>query len=424
MYKKIKLSNNLTVLLIPSKESYSVDVSIYVKAGSRYENEKNNGIAHFLEHMAFKGTKTYPTQFETVKVIEGMGASYNASTGNEIIKYYITAESSNVKLIISMLYEMLFEPKLNPADIEKEKGVIIEEINMYNDIPEDKVQLLGDKITWENHPLGRNIAGTKENVSSFVRDDFISYKEGLFSASNIVIGVSGKFDEAQIVNLLENTFGKITDFPVRNFEPAVNAQKEIGLALETKKTEQSHVCINFKTFGRDDERKYILKLASFILGGGMSSRLFQKIRTEKGLAYSIYSSSHFFIDTGVFQICAGVANDKVCETISEIGFEIRNFLENVTQEEVSREKNHYKGVLALLLENHKSLNSFLCEQELLSDKVFVYEDVVKKIDEISLLDVVSVAREILKSTNANIALVGPADEVDFKNYVDKFTIVI
>lgn len=415
MFKKLTLKNNLRVLLIPLKDSKSVSFSFYVRAGSRFENEKNSGIAHFLEHMAFKGTKKYPTQFDLSKFVEGLGADWDAGTGNEYIQYYLRAEASQIKVLTDILNEMLFHSLYKESDIEKEKGVIIEEINMYHDIPEQRVAILVDELMWPNHPLGRNIAGTKENVSSFKHKDFIDYRNGLFAASNMVIGVSGKFDEDEVLALLEKAYSVVPDFKVHDYEKVNDNQNKPRVVVEHRKSEQVNLCLNFKTFGRNDPQKFTLTLLSMILGGGFSSRLFQKIRTELGLAYYIGSFAQYFMDTGVFQISAGVNTKSTIHAIQKILEELENFTKTLDASEIERVKSHYKGVLALRLEDHGRLNRFISEQELLSQKVFNYEGVIKEIESVTKDDIRKVATDIFTNAKLNLAIVGDVPEQAVKD---------
>ena len=411
MYKKITLKNNIRILLVPSKDSKSVNLSIYVKAGSRYENEKNNGIAHFLEHMAFKGSEAFKSQFELSKFVEGFGGDWNAGTGNEHIEYYIRAESSHLKDIVYVLDQMLFHPLYLPQEIEKEKGVIIEEINMNNDMPEYKVGILLEKVMWPNHPLGRFICGTKETVSSFSRDDFTSYQDDFYKSSNMVIGLSGKFDEEQALGLLKEAFLKVSDGKLRSYEPLSGVQKEPKLIVESRETEQSHLCFGFRGYPKDDKKRITLKLVSMILGGGISSRLFQKIRTELGLAYYIKASSRSLMDTGAFFIAAGVNNEKFLQAIDATIKEVNKIKsEGVEKEELRRSKEHLKGLLALKFESHHDMNSFLTEQELLSKKVLSYEAYVKEIEKVNLSDISEVVSEVFVSDGLNLAVVGRVKE--------------
>jgi predicted Zn-dependent peptidase len=381
MYKKETLKNGLRIILTPVAEAKSAVVSFYFKAGARFESKENNGVAHFLEHMAFKGTEKYPTSMELAKVVEGFGGSWNASTSDEVIEYFIRAEPSNITTVFDILHQMLFKPLFNSKEIEKEKGVIIEEIRMYEDHPQAKVHQMNESILWPNHPLGRNIAGTAESVNSFTRDHFIAHSKKFFVPSNLVIGISGKFDEKEVLELCNKYFSELEDSKVGEPELFVDKQGGPQTIGENKKLEQTNLSISFRGYKRSDPKRYILYLVSMLLGGGMSSRLFQRIREEMGLAYSIYSITSSFFDAGSFYINAGVSNAQYKEAIKAITAEILTLVSNgVEDEELQRNKNHFKGAFALDLEDHERFNEFICTQELLSDKVLTYEDVVAKIE--------------------------------------------
>ncbi|MBI4091428.1 insulinase family protein [candidate division WWE3 bacterium] len=407
MHKKIVLANNLRVILVPLQESRSVTFSFYVKAGSRFEKTKFNGIAHFLEHLAFQGTEKYPSALELAKVVEGMGGSWNAETDNENINYYIRAEHSHFAKLVELMHQMIYKPLLKEEVITKEKGVIIEEINLYNDMPSHRVGNLVDSLTWPDHPLGRDVAGTKETVSSFSSSDFVEYKNAYFQPSNAVVGLSGKFDEVQARAEIEKHFGDQKDKKTPGFEKVNDRQVVPRYQVENKPTEQTHLCLNFKTFSTFDERKYALIVLSMMLGGGVSSRLFDRIRTVLGLAYYIGAAPSFHLDSGVLQISAGVNNLSCVKALEEIFKVLKDIkTKGSTKDEVERAKEHFKGVLAIQLEDHQKQNKYLSKQELLTDKILTYDEVVKKIDALKVKDIVTVAEEVFVNNGLNLAIVG------------------
>ncbi len=412
MYKKIKLNNGIRAFLIPSETSKSICVSVYVKAGARFENEKNNGIAHFLEHMIFKGTKDFPRQIDLAKYVEELGADWDAYTDTELIKFYIRAEASNIKALFYILNQMLQHSLFEDRQIENEKGVIIEEINMHNDNPEQKVYLLADAITWPNHPLGRNLGGTKENVQAFKREGLIDYMNKYFVSGNIVVGVSGKFEEAEVTKLLNDNFGSFKANSSDEYEKAPEEQKNTNLVVDEKKNDQVQLCMNFRGVSANDERRYSLTLLSVILGGGISSRLFQKIRTELNLAYYIVAHPSYYMDAGMFQISAGLNKLKTVEAVREILKILSETKKGslIVEEELERAKNHLIGVLALSLEEHHKMNGFLCNQELLLGKVTEYEEMIKKVKRVTISEIVAMAKLIFTNENLNIALVGDVNQ--------------
>lgn len=410
MYKKIKLPNGLRLILIPVDGSRSVTVSAYVKAGSRNESKQNNGIAHFLEHMAFKGTDKYPTFLDVSKLVEGVGGVMNASTSHEVIEYYLRAEPSNLAIIFDVLNELILRSKFDEAEIQKEKGIILEEIKMYDDMPQARVARLNSQILWPDHPLGWDIAGTRENVSSFSRQNFTDYYSKYFKASNMLIGVSGKFDEQKVVDLVSKYFSLVQDKKTEEPQLFIDSQKEPNFISEKKDLEQTNLVLSFRGYKRSDPKRYTLKILAMILGGGFSSRLFQHIRENLGLAYSIYAGSQSFSDAGCFVISAGVSNQTYSTAISEIVKELKVVVKDgVGETELNQHKNHYKGILALSLEDHEHLNSFVSEQELLTGEILSYEDIIANIEAVTTNDILNVAKEVFVESKLNLAVIGKID---------------
>lgn len=415
MYKKLTLSNNLRVILTPVKDAYSASASIFVKAGSRFENAKNNGIAHFLEHMAFQGSEKYPTSLEFSKQIESLGGYMNAYTSSELISYYMRASSTHTLELLDLLDQLLFHALYTDKAIEKEKGVVTEELNMYNDVPEQLVSILVDGLVWPNHPLGRNPVGTKETIKSFTRADFIDYQTSLYAPGSMIIGISGNFDEGAVAKELEAKFGMLKDKSVSTFEPFAQTQEAPRYAIEPKKSEQTHICMNFPGVSRKDARRQQMHMLGMILGGGFSSRLFETIRNQLGLAYYVDASTHELMDTGVFQIRAGLNNENAVKGVGEIAKQIRLLQdEGVAADELNRQKEHMKGLLALSLEDHQKQNHFIVKQELLDNEVMGYEEVVAQIEAVTSGQVQDLANEFLTNTRLNLAVVGNVEEAKIK----------
>ena len=406
MFKKTTLKNGLRVVLAPIPSSKSATVSFYVKAGSRHETLENHGIAHFLEHMAFKGSEKYKTSLEIAEIVEGFGGAMNAATGQEYIEYYIRAESSNLPTVIDMLNQLVFHPTLPIEEIEKEKGVIVEEINMYEDLPNYKVADLHDELLWPKHALGRNIAGTKHSVKSFTQDTFLAYHSSFFTLPNIVVCISGHFDEPEVLSLLEDTitFTK-TDQP-KALEPVGEGRGE-HLKVHHKKSEQTHLRLGFRSISRSDPRRYAQTLLSMVMGSGFSSKLFKKIREELGLAYYIYSDTQLFADTGSFVISAGLNNEKVLQGVKGIMDVVTDVLTNgIEERDFERAKRHIKGLMAISLEDQERLNDYYGKQELLLEEISTYEDFVSKIDAVTVGESVELARFLFTQDNLYTAAVG------------------
>ncbi len=410
MYQKIKLKNGLVLLSSLMKESKAVTVLIDVKAGSRFENEKENGIAHFLEHMLFKGSKSHPTPFEIKKEIDGIGGILNGFTGEEETGFWAKVPSGKEEKALKLLLDMVFNPLLREKDIQVEKGVVIEEINMEEDHPTEKVIDLFKSLIFKNTSLGRKILGTKECVLSFKRKDLLSYLKRFYVPNNMVIGIAGNFDQEKIINLVKKLVEKKKRGKLPPFSKVKIYQKKPQCLLEFKETDQTHLILGVRTFKRDHFWRYPLNLLSVILGGNMSSRLFVKLRDELGLAYYIKSETEGFLDTGVFSISAGVDNKRAELAISTILKELKEIKRTIKKEELKRAKEYLIGRLKLFLENTSSVASFLAEQELLEKRIKTFQEIVDQIKKVQIKDLLKVANKIFSLKNLNLAIIGPFKE--------------
>ncbi|OGD86239.1 hypothetical protein A2Z23_00560, partial [Candidatus Curtissbacteria bacterium RBG_16_39_7] len=296
-YKKEVLSNGLRLLTIPMEGVNSVTVTIFVGAGSRYEERKTIGLAHFCEHMFFKGTKKRPRAFDISSQIDGIGGEFNAGTSKDYTVFYVKADAKHLDLALDVLSDMISNSLFDPQEIEREKGVIIEEINMHDDTPRERVDDVLDGLLFGDHPLGWYIGGLKDTVITFKRDDFLDYLNSLYSASNIVCTIAGKFDEAKIGKKATKILGKLKNFKPKKFDKVGRLKGKERVKLIYKKTEQAHISLGLRAYSLFDPKRYALDVLNTILGRGMSSRLFINVRERLGLAYYIASSSTSYQDT-------------------------------------------------------------------------------------------------------------------------------
>jgi len=415
------LSNNLRVIMADTGGAESATVLLLVKAGSRYETIENNGIAHFFEHMAFKGSAKYPDSFTISSTVEGMGGVFNAFTGKDHTGYWIKGTVDKVGLILDVLSDMITTAKLEPVEIEKEKGVIVEEINMYEDMPQHKVSNVYDTLLYPSHPLGMDIAGSHQTVRSFNRGHFVDYIERLYHPDNAVLIIAGGIHKkmVNIQNAVQATFGKwdghqdaLKKYTYNQYSPiqAVNR-----LAVFTKKTEQAHFILGYVTdYGFTDKRKYPLNIMSAILGGGMSSRLFSEIREKRGLCYYVHTSRDLYAETGSMATSAGVRCDIA--TVNEAIKLIRNEHESIANGgsdkdklvvEVNRVKEMIKGRFLLSLEDSQSVAGFYGTKLLLEQEVMTPSDVIKHIDAVTVEQVIAEAQKIINNDALRIAVIGP-----------------
>lgn len=334
-----KLPNGLRYMFVQRPEMTSVTTMILVKTGSEYESKEQNGLSHFLEHMCFKGTKKRPTSMDIAKEFEILGASNNAFTGHEYTGYYAKGVAESACTFLEMCGDIFLNSTFPESEIEKEKGVVIEEINMYEDRPQAKVGNLIAELMYGDQPVGRDIAGTKKTVSSFTRKDIVDYHKNKYTPENTLVVVAGNFDIKKIEKQVKETFGVMKEkkAPIKS-KTKIN-QKTPAVKIHHKKSEQTHIVLSFHAYNRFDPKRKTANIMAHILGGGMASRLFDLLREKLGVCYYVHASSSAASDHGSFSIRAGLANEKLVQTLTEIVKELKKIkLELVSHEELDRVK--------------------------------------------------------------------------------------
>ncbi len=405
-----QLANNLNTIVVDTQAFPSVTALLLVGAGSRYEHAKNNGIAHFFEHMAFKGSKKYPNAFTLASIVEGLGGAFNAFTSQDHTGYYIKAPSEHFERITDVISDMVQRPLLSPEEIEREKGVIVEEINMYEDMPQRKVFELFEGLMYQGNPLGFDIAGSKETVMSFDRKTFTDYIGEFYYPSNAVFVAAGGFAGIEAQKIIDQKFAGWYDAKAGSYLPVVENQNAPQTLFRSKKTEQAHLCIGFRAFSYQDPRRYALQVLSAILGKGMASRLFMEVRERRGLAYHISTYTDFYSDTGMFVTHAGIRADEkqVVESIKVILEEHSKILNGgISDEEISRVKELIKGGLILSLEDSFNVASFYGKRLLMQKEIISPEDLISKIEAVTKEEVVAVAKEVFVNSGLNMSLIAP-----------------
>ena len=412
------LKNGLQVVTVDTASFPTVTTQLLVGAGSRYEDQKNNGIAHFFEHMAFKGSKKYPSSFIISSTIEGEGGVFNAFTAKDHTGYWIKALSEDFAVVIDVLSDMVLHPLLEEHEIEREKGVIVEEINMYEDNPARKVSEVLDMILYPDNPLGYDIAGTKETVNSFNRQTFTDYIKLHYHPQNAVLVIAGGVKHIKgLDELLEEKFGAWKPGKKNTYEKVTEQQNGPRISIRHKKTEQAHFCLAYRTFSQYDKRRYVLSVLATILGGGMSSRLFMEVREKRGLCYYISTGRELYEDVGNIVTQAGVTNDldKVKEAIRVIIAEHKKIAKGeLMNEELHKAKELLKGRLLLSLEDSSNIASFYGNRLLLEGEIISPEKIIEHLEKVTLGDVIDLANEIFTDKTLNIALIGPFQQEDFK----------
>lgn len=413
-YTKKILPNGLTIIEVPSHDAESVVVDFFVKTGSRSETAKENGISHFLEHFLFKGTKKYPSALAISSLIDSIGGEMNANTGKEHTQFYIKAASHHLPLIFEVLTDMVQNPLLDFAELEKEKGVIVEEINMYKDTPMMEIENVLERTMWPKDALGRDIAGTKETVTKFTTKMFSEYINRHYQAPNMILGISGKYVQKDFNRLVEKYW---TKFPKKKFYGWVKAKdKQLSsrIKVEFKQTEQAHLSIGFKGFAYGDKRNAAQSVLSAVLGGGMSSRLFTEVREKRGLCYYVRAMGSNYQDTGVFNIGAGVQIDKIQEAIKVIFDELKKIKSRqVEQKEMQKAKEFLKGKTILALEDNQARLDWFLEAAAFKPKIQTPSEVFTKIDSVTVSAVQKTAQDLFENKNLTLAVIGPYRESKF-----------
>ncbi|MGB3903435.1 MAG: pitrilysin family protein [Anaerolineae bacterium] len=424
MYQETVLDDGLRVLTSSMPHTRSVSVGFFIGVGSRFEAKEENGITHFIEHMLFKGTTKRPTARDVAIAIEGIGGVFNASTGRELTTYWAKVAREHFSIALDVLADMLVNSKLDEKELGKERGVIIEEINMTLDRPSDWVHLLATGLIWPDHPLGRDQAGTKESVTGLTRTMIQDYVQRHYQPANAVLAIAGNIDHEAA---LKEATAQLTGWnrrPGTSYVPMDQEQKVARVKVEHKPTQQAHLALVLPGISRFDDDKYNLSLLNTILGQGMSSRLFLEVREKRGLAYSVYSYASPLLDTGLVGIYAGVDAQQIEKALQAILEELdKAKQEPVSEEELQKAKEFTKGRLLLQMEDSFSVASWIGRQEILEDRVLSVDEVLEEIDAVSTGAVQRVAQRLFQEKKLNLAVVGPyetAQEAQFKALLESW----
>jgi predicted Zn-dependent peptidase len=413
------LNNGLTAIIYDTKSFPTLTTMLLVGSGSRYEDSKNNGIAHFFEHMVFKGSKKYPDSHAISSTIDGLGGVFNAFTSKDHTGYWIKAPNNHFETVIDVLSDMVLNPLLLKEEIERERGVITEEINMYEDTPSRKVEEILENILYPDNPLGFDIIGTKETVSRINKKMFDDYIGRLYIPNNSVFVIAGGLDNSHnYLEKIEQKFGHWTKSKKPTFPIVTKNQSSPNVKIKHKKTEQAHFCLAYRGYSSFDKRKYALTLLAAILGGGMSSRLFSEVRERRGLCYYISSQRESYYDCGSIVTQAGVVNnkEKIEEAVKVILEEQGKIVNgDISDEEIERAKEMIKGRILLSLESSNSIASYYGVKKILEGVVLEPKSLINKLEAVTKLEIIEVAREVFKKDKASFALIGPFQQGDFSD---------
>lgn len=405
MFKKVLLKNGLRLVFENIPYVRSVSVGIWVGTGSRNETPENNGISHFIEHMLFKGTSKHSAK-DIAERIDAIGGQINAFTGKECTCYYTKTLDSHLNIAIDVLADMFFNSKFMSKDINVEKRVVIEEIGMYEDAPEELVHDIFSEMVWNGNSLGYPILGTEKCINKFNNKMILKYMKEYYTPYNTVVSVAGNFDENELINMINRYFGEW----VYSGEWKTNfsqVEYQINKTIREKETEQVHLCMGFQGIENGNDDVYSLLAINNIFGGGMSSRLFQKIREKKGLVYSIYSYPSTYQGAGLFMIYAGMNPEYLQNVVDLTKSEIELLVKKgITQSELSKSKEQLKGNFILGLESTSSRMNSIGKSELLLNKINTPEEVLEKIDNINLENINQVIKNVFKTDRLSLSAVG------------------
>lgn len=410
-YTKKKLKNGLRVITVPMKDNPTVTVFVLVETGSEFEKKEVNGISHFLEHMCFKGTAKRPTSKDISKELDALGSHFNAFTSGEHTAYYAKADKKHLDNVLDVVSDLYINPVFPEKEMEKEKGVIIEEINMYKDLPQRIVQEEFSKLLYGDQPAGWSIAGTKEVIQKMKRTNLIDYRNKHYVASSTVVVVAGSFNEKTIFKKVAQYFKSIGTWKKEDKKKVKESQDEAKVSLYYKDTDQTHLILGVRTFDTYNKLNIPLRLLEGVLSGGMSARLFQKMREEKGICYYVRADGDAFTDHGTFSVSAGVDSNRIVEGIKAIIEELKRLKEElVSEEELKRVKGNLIGSMLLSLESSDSVAGFLGSQEVHRKPIKTPEDITKEIESVTVEEIRGLAQKIFVENNLNLAIVGKLND--------------
>jgi predicted Zn-dependent peptidase len=390
----------------------SVSVCIYLGAGSRYESEALAGASHFIEHLCFRGTEKRPSAKDISGAIEGVGGVLNGGTDKELTVYWCKVAQPHFQLALDVLSDMVLHPRFDKKDIEKERKIIVEEISMSKDAPNQLVGMILDELLWPDHPLGRDVAGTNQSVRAMVREQMLDYMDSEYSPANTVIAIAGNIQNEAAVNEINKVLGQWENRKTRlNYLP-YRELRNPRLKIENRETEQTHLCLALPGLPLQDPQRFTLDLLNVILGEGMSSRLFLEVRDKLGLAYNIHSYLDHFQDCGALTIYAGVHPKSLEIGISAILEQLTLLKEKISPEELSKAKELSKGRLLLRMEDSRSVAGWVGGQEILNGSILDVEEVVAIIDKVTAEEMRALAKKLLIGDRLRLSVVGPVKSAD------------
>ena len=407
MYQKTSLDNGLRLITSVMPHTRSVCVSIFIGTGSRYESGDEAGMSHFIEHVLFKGTEKRPTARAISEAIESVGGILNGGTDKELTVYWAKVPQHHFALALDVLSDLLLRPRFDPEAIERERQVIIEEINMSRDMPSQRANMLIDELIWPDHPLGRDIAGDRESVMGITRDGMLDYLKRQYQPDNTVVSIAGNVQHPEMTGTVSQMLGSWTSGQPKSGYLAYEPGQARRLKIEKRKTEQAHLCLALPGLPLLHPQRFTLDLLNAILGEGMSSRLFTEIRERLGLAYSINSYVEHYLDSGAVTVYAGVEPKKLATAIRAILEQLAGLKTPVAEAELTKAKEFAKGRLLLRLEDSRSVAGWLGGQEILTKRILNPDQLISIIEAITAEELAELAQKLITDTGLRLAVVGP-----------------
>jgi predicted Zn-dependent peptidase len=407
-FNKTTLSNGLKIVTIPMEDNPAVTVLVTVETGSKYEKKEISGLSHFLEHMVFKGSKKRPTAMDISRELDSLGAQYNAFTSQEYTGYYAKVSKEKIDTALDIVSDIYLHPLFDEKEIEKEKGVIVEEIRMYQDSPHRHVNDLFMNLVYGDQPAGWNIAGNEDTVKSFKREDFVKYLSEHYVAEATTVVISGTFDEKDVIEKVEKAFSNISTEKKHTKLAVKEEQNKPQTLLKFKETEQAHLILGVRSFDAKDEHDPVLSVLATLLGGGMSSRLFQKLREEMGVGYYIRANHDAYTDHGIFSISTGIDTTRIDEVIKVLLNECKKIVnEEISEQELNKVKDYIAGSFVLGLETSDSRAEYCAINQILKGKIDSPQQEIEKIKRVTVNDIKEIAKKIFVDEKLNLAIIGP-----------------
>ena len=409
-FERQTLSNGVRLLTAPMPQAQSVTCALMFAAGSRYETRETSGIAHFAEHMFFKGTERRPSARQIAGEIDSIGGEFNAFTGKELTAYYVKCAAEHRDVALDVLVDMLRHSRFEPDEIEREKGVIVEEMNMYFDTPRDYIGGVYEALLYDDQPLGWDIIGRKETVRAAERETFLEYLDRWYKPERLVVGLGGKI-EGDLVPQLESLLGDLDGTALGQPEGVVLSENGARVKVHTKPSDQAHICLGVRSYPLEHPDRYVLQLLATVLGGGMSSRLFSEVRERRGLAYYVFGINHSYTDAGSLYSQAGVDINRIDEAVTTVASELRRVAdEPVPSEELEKARNFAKGRFVLQLESPQGLIMYGLRRATLEGRAAEPEEVLAALDAVTAEDVQRVAQDVVAADALKLAVIGPFDD--------------